>query len=60
MNPTLFFNAAIEIARVANNILVLVNSEANEEIIRTHFNYIGKIAAINAAKPEIQGYSERD
>lgn len=60
MNPTIFFNAAIEIARLAHNILSLINSGADESVIQAHFESIGKIAASNAAKPEIQGYSEHD
>ena len=58
MNPTLFFNAATSIAELANNILKLVNSGADDTVIQQHFSSISDLCA--AAKPEIQGYSEHE
>ena len=58
LNPTAIINTAIEIARLTTNIMQLINSQADESVIQTHFATIGKIAAANSAKPEIQGYSE--
>lgn len=55
-----YISAAVEILRLTNNILSLVNNSSDDSVIETHFNSIGKIAAQQAAKPEIQGYSEHD
>jgi len=58
MNPTALFNAAIAITELANNILRLVNSGADDATIQQHFSSISDLCA--AAKPEIQGYSEHE
>lgn len=58
MNSTAIFNAAIAIAELANNILRLANSGAEEAVIQQHFSSISDLCA--AAKPEIQGYSEHE
>jgi hypothetical protein len=60
MNSTAIFNAAIEIARLTNSILQLIHLGADQSFIQAHFETIGKIAAINAAKPEIEGFAEHE
>jgi hypothetical protein len=58
MSNSSFFASALEIARMVNNVLELVNAGADEHVIKTHFESIEKIAS--ATKPEIQGYSEHE
>ncbi len=57
-----YLSAISDILYLANNIITLINKGAANNgydgTINKHFNEIGKIAAENAAKPEIQGYSE--
>lgn len=57
-----YIGAVIEILHLANGILSMANKGANppDRTILAHFDAIGKIAAENAAKPEIQGYSEHE
>ena len=56
MPPFAIFNDAIAIAELANNILRLVNSGADDAVIQQHFSSIRDLCA--AAKPDVQGYSE--
>lgn len=60
MNEKLLFDAALEIGRLVNNIISLVSGGADHDIARAHFQTISRIAAENAAKPEIQGVSEHE
>lgn len=59
-----YLSAVIEILHLANGIISMINSGAAnggyDGAIDKHFKAIGKIAAENAAKPEIQGYSEHE
>lgn len=60
MNPKTYFDAAMEISSLVNAIISLVSQGADEEIAQGHFESISRIAAENAAKPEIQGNSEHE
>ncbi len=60
MDEKLLFKAAIEIGRLVNSIIALINGGADHDVARSHFQTISRIAAANAAKPEIQGYSEHE
>ena len=55
-----YLSAALDIINLTNNILHLINAGASEDIVRVHFNSIGRIAAQQAAKTEIHGYSEHE
>lgn len=57
VSEALIFNAVIEISRLVNNVLSLINSGADPEIAKAHFQTISRIAAENAAKPSIDGVS---
>ena len=57
VSEALIFNAAIEIGRLLNNVLSLIGSDADPEIAKAHFQTISRIAAEQAAKPNIDGVS---
>lgn len=60
MNPKAYFEAAMQIINLANNIVNLMHHGAEPQIAKSHFDSISRIAAEQAAKPEIQGYSEHE
>jgi hypothetical protein len=50
--------AALDIIHLANSIITLIRCGNEPDDIKAEFDTIGDIAAKNAAKPEIQGFSE--
>lgn len=51
-------NAATQIIKLASNVIDLVHRGESDEVVSNHLDSIKQIA--DAAKPEIQGYSEHD
>lgn len=67
MNPTAIFNAAIEILELCSHLIAVTKDVTNvaSAAEKAHataqiWRDISRIAAENAAKPEIQGYSEHE
>lgn len=57
MDTKAYFDAAMQIVNLANNIINLISRGADLDIAQAHFESISRIAAENATKPEIQAYS---